>query len=316
MAINDELNPFDHIEKEIFVYEAGFIHLFEFWKPVMKEIWGLAVKVHKKRHMNRLIFGNTNSGKTSFNDFILPQLKKKLKLGNYKIIDIRVTSEMTAAGLYKKILKKLNWDYPIGRRNREDYEPYLIKACEKRKPKFIVIDEVSELYDGDFNKQVKYILKSFKNLPEITGAKVILIGTWKLLKLLDKDKETKNRYPHVQFPRFSLQGTEWKKLQQLLKTLASHIKNTVHIDTRIHEDGEAIIYLASITIGKLGAIISIFEKAVELAYYDNKGLLTLDDHIIPASQILEKQGVLYDDDYEIMREYGEPEYFIPNELVE
>ena len=302
--LNDELefesledSVVDEIWSEVEIenpkWSAPLIFAKELWKPVMKAILNIFNQPSRKRADNLCVYGNTDTGKTTCFDKIIPSFQRMKKLHGYEIVQVTCFTNMTVAGFYKAILDKINFNYRRSD-NIADLERRLTNALVEKGVKILIFDEFSNI--SFMNSQERNLfLKALRNIPTHTKIPIIVIGTQRVLDLLSEDSETNNRYEKIEFPRFSLANGKWKELQLIIATLDSYLLETTKIVSDFSTNGKLIEKLYLESKGKMGSIIKIYERVVHITI--EGGYKKLSENLLDkAIAILNKNNRLHDDE--------------------
>ena len=177
-------------------WEAPTIYTKYLWIPIMK-LFQYTVKQLRKRRANQLvIFGNTDSGKSTATDNIVRSYLHKHRLPPQKIPLVDTPTNPTSKQIIKRILAKLNT--PYGKHDSiGDLELILDKVLEKVKPLAIVLDEAGNIDDANEDEK-KRILQLFRNIPQQSTVPLILIGTRKILNVMNNESQTENRFDYAE----------------------------------------------------------------------------------------------------------------------
>ncbi|MFQ5977293.1 MAG: TniB family NTP-binding protein [Candidatus Heimdallarchaeota archaeon] len=292
--------------KRISRWKAPLIVADELWERVTEAFLDVYFQHENpvKRPVNLAVYGNTDTGKTTYFDHFIPALREEERLDRFGIIQISCYTNSTLKGLYQAMLDELDWKY--SKHDSIQYlEGLLRKAVIKRRCQLIVIDEFSQLItkttaDGEIKSQQPEarqaeILKALRNIPIQTLCPLVIIGTRDILRLLEKDSQTNNRFLKVEFPRFELGWGNWILFQKTIAALDAKLR----VDTGIISDfAQKMTILAKLyqeSKGKMGSLIKIYELAVKLALKNGKKPLN-SSLIDKAVKILNQNHLLHDDD--------------------
>ena len=264
--ISEQILSWEKISSSTTIWEAPTISIPHLWEPVMRILWRVINQAPKTRTNNLCIYGSTDCGKTTWANESLFSLNKYLNLGQFGLIKITCQTNATLKGLYEQILDELQWPYTKSD-NIQRLEKSLRPAFKERGSLLLVIDEFSQLQNIYKDQQVYEVLKALRNIPQWTKRPVLLIGTPIILDLLEKDNDTNNRFIKFEFPRFQLKEGKWRDLQEVIKTLSGYSASTIGVkisDSTI-SSGNILEYLFTRSKGKIGSLIKIYERAVEVA---------------------------------------------------
>lgn len=293
MALNSSLS-WSTISQQITAWEAPTISIPELWRPGMIQLWRIFSQQPKARPNNLCVYGNTNSGKTTWLREIIPSLKEHEKLTRFGIVEISCQTNATLKGLYEQLLDELQWPYTKSD-NIQRLEKSLRPAFKERNTKLLVIDEFSQLQNAFKDNQLYEVLKALRNIPQWTNRPIVIVGTPIILDILAKDNDTNNRFAKFEFPRFELINGKWKVLRDVLRTLDENLYQTTGIKSVIGTSikPELIEYLFSKSKGKIGSLIKIYEKAVEYSL-DSVDKNLNADHFYHAIKELDKDSRFFD----------------------
>ncbi|MFQ5979209.1 MAG: TniB family NTP-binding protein [Candidatus Heimdallarchaeota archaeon] len=284
------------VEEETPNWKAPMIYAEKLWKPVMKEFWLTYFQKRKKRADNLCVFGNTDTGKTTCFDKIIPAFKRRYALHSKEIIQITCLTNMTVSGLYREILDELKWSHRANE-NIARLESLVRDALIAKGVQLLIIDEFSNVYNNANKAERNLVLKSLRNIPTLTKCPLIIIGTRKVLKLLKEDSETNNRYEKVEFPRFELANGKWRDLQEIIATLDAHLKVTTGISSDLCKKNRSLEKLYKRSKGKMGSLVKIYERMVRIAL--GESIESLTHHLIDrAVKQLNQNNRLHDEEDE------------------
>ncbi|MFX0211822.1 MAG: TniB family NTP-binding protein [Candidatus Hodarchaeota archaeon] len=292
--MTENLTSWRSISLRTKIWEAPTISIPYLWEPPMKKLWRIINQAPKTRTINLCIYGSTDCGKTTWANESLLSLNEYLNLGQFGIIKITCQTNATLKGLYEQILDELQWPYTKSD-NIQRLEKSLRPAFKERSSLLLVIDEFSQLQNMYKDQQVYEVLKALRNIPQWTRRPILLIGTPLILDLLEKDNDTNNRFIKFEFPRFQLKDGKWKHLQKVIKTLSGYSFNTIGVkvkDSTI-SSGNILELLFTRSKGKIGALIKIYERSVEVALDSSSQIIT-DTHFHEAIQELDRDRLLFD----------------------
>jgi hypothetical protein len=325
----DDLDPLDrlaykHVRKNR--WRAPFIIPKSLYDEPMEALVDAFLRPDSVRPTNDCIYGNTDGGKTTFLKHAIPSVIKVVKMvaeeekrsgatelhdididslltcNVYSIIRIHCHTNTTLMGIEKGLLSGLNWTYLKNDRIYE-LETMLKNAVKKQKCRLFVIDEFSQLYNlyedqkkknGVTQRQAD-VLQALRNIAGITERPIIVVGVKRVLKLLNLDSESSNRFNKIEFPGFNLDNGGGVELRQFLFTLDRHLEKTTNISSDFNEDPEIIERIFLNSKGRIGAIVKIFEKTVDLALKTKMEALTKELMEEATTQLIEK-GLLMDEE--------------------
>lgn len=274
----DNFNPMLELIKEEsekrHSWQANLIILKELWRELICALVYTFNQKDTQRPWNLCIYGNSFSGKSTFINYAIDSLREHERLDRYGIIKIPSLTNPTLKGLYKDILRQLNW--PFSKQDSiQDLEVLVGDAVRKRECKLTVVDEFNQLYDDkEDGIRVAEILKALRNIPNRTLRPMILIGTTTVQALLRQDMETNSRFRKMEFPCFESSGVKWELFRETVYGLDRNLKDTAGIDSDFANRKSALKMLFNESQGKMGALVKIYEETVQIAL--SKGAKELD----------------------------------------
>ncbi|MHA2295304.1 MAG: TniB family NTP-binding protein [Candidatus Hodarchaeales archaeon] len=282
-------------------WSAPLIFVKSLWYPVMKAFLRIYDQPRRKRADNLCVYGNTDTGKSTCFDKIIPSFMRKRGLHSNEIVQITSKVNMTTGGLYRAGLNHLNYDYKE-RDNVATLEERLVNALIEKNVGIFVVDEFHMVYDNVSSR--KDVLKGLRNIPTHTMVPLVVIGTPKIKTLMELDSETNNRYEKLEFPRFELVGDKYKELQKVVGTLDADLYSSKGIKSNFATNETALVKLYKASKGKMGSLVKIYERTVNNIALEQDLKKLEPKHVDDAVNQLDKSQKL-DDDYPI-------EVVIPN----
>ena len=285
----------DEVDEEYPEWNAMLVVPKELWKIPLEWIIHILKQKDRDRPDCLGLYGNTDSGKTTFLDHCIPSLIKKYGLNmRYGIIKVSCLTNTTLKGLFQSILQELDWRFPR-HSTIQELEPLVGIASRKRNCQLIIIDEFSQLEDKVDDKRQNEVLKALRNISKQTYRPLMIVGVKKILNLLAKDSETNTRFFKVEFPRFELEEPRINYFRKTIKALDEQLLNTTGIISDFATNPYAIYRLFKVSKGKIGSFIKLYEWTVRIALKNNISELSL-QLIDKASYILEQNEILVDDE--------------------
>ncbi|MFX0172494.1 MAG: TniB family NTP-binding protein [Candidatus Hodarchaeota archaeon] len=282
--------------KKSIKWKAPMIYAIDLWEPVMDAFLDIYYQDRRNRCDNLCIYGETDTGKTTCFEILVESFKEDQNLRPDDIIEIRAAVNMTAASLYKYILIKLKWSYKSSDRI-PDLELKVANAITDKRVKLIIIDELDNVMNNPNPQEQALYLQAMRNINSQTGCPLIVLGLKRVLKFLDKDNATNNRYEKLTFPKFQLKNGKWKIFSDVIGTLDKNLEQTLGIRSNFCEKPKSIEKLYIASVGKMGSLIKIYERAVKIALGDKEKKLT-NEHIDRAVEKLNESKRLDDDEKE------------------
>jgi len=284
----------DNIDKKLPLWRSELIIPNELWYHIVKWFLETLNQKNSDRPKNLALFGNTDGGKNTFLNHIIPAVRNKYDLGTYGVVYVSALTNTTLKGLYHSILRELNWSYS---RNMsiQELEPLVGIACQKRKCQLIVIDEFSQLQNNRDEPRQREVLKALRNIPKQTYRPLVIAGVKKVVDLLEKDPETNNRFMKVEFPRFELKNGNWRVLQRVVKSLDEQVNRTTSLTSKFSMSHLRLQTLFRKSKGKMGSMIAIYERAVRIALSEEDKELQK-KHLDKAITILDDNQLLDDNE--------------------
>jgi len=285
-------------------WEADFIFLEKFWEPLMKCLLYISNQRDAQRPWNLCVYGSAFSGKTTFFNYFVDALRRLNHLDKFGIVKITCLTNATLKGIYKDILNELNW--PYSRQDSiQDLEVLVGIAVRKQGCKLIIIDEFNQLYSEEEKIRINEVLKALRNIPNRTLRPLIVVGTMKSRILIEMDSETNSRFRKEEFPSFDGKSDTDKKdgeikfelFRAAVYTLDQNLRETTGIVSNFAVNRSVLKMLLSGSKGKMGALVKIYEEAVNIAI--SKGSEELNQSFLKDAIALFNRNKLVNDEYEI-----------------
>jgi hypothetical protein len=255
--INEECEKRHH-------WEANMIILKELWRPLVDALVKTFNQGDTQRPWNLCVHGGAFTGKTTFFNYAMEALRDRERLDRYGIIKVTSLTNTTLKGLYKDILKKLNWPF-TKQDSIQDLEVLVGDAVGRRGCKLIIIDEFNQLYNRGDRIRVEEVLKALRNIPNRTLRPLVVIGTITVQSLLKQDKETNSRFRKIEFPYFESGGAKWELFREAVYALDINLKETTGIESDFASHLSVLKTLFSESQGKMGALVKIYEEIAQTA---------------------------------------------------
>jgi len=158
---------------------------------------------------------------------------------------------------------------------------------KRRQTKLLVIDEAHHILLASNRQRLECQFESLKSLAAETGATILLVGTYRLLDILDQSAQLTRRCQVVNFPRYDLRREEDRAMfQQILFHLSEKLSE--HVPTRLHDEAEYFYRKSAGCVGILKDWLArcleygLMEKAprIDAAFAErfaltNRGLMTI-----------------------------------------
>lgn len=166
---------------------------------------------------------------------------------------------------------------------RRSVEEYL----KRRQTRLLVIDEAHHILLASNRQRLECQFESLKSLAAETGATILLVGTYRLLDILEQSAQLTRRSQVVNFPRYDMRQEEDRAMfQQILSHLSEKLSE--HVPARLHEEAEYFYRKSAGCVGilkdwlarcleyalmeKASRIDSVFAERFALT---NRGLITI-----------------------------------------
>lgn len=144
---------------------------------------------------------------------------------------------------------------------RRSVENYLIL----RETRLLIIDEAQHILLGGNDHRLECQFETLKSLANETGVTILLVGTYRLLDILDQSGQLTRRSQVVNFPRYDKRRKEDREnFKKVLRYLEQ--KMSVHVSTKLSEDA-AYFYRKS--AGCVGILKDWLNQCLEYALKEN-----------------------------------------------
>lgn len=158
---------------------------------------------------------------------------------------------------------------------------------KRRQTKLLVIDEAHHILLASNRQRLECQFELLKSLAAETGATILLVGTYRLLDILDQSAQLTRRCQIVHFPRYDMRREEDRiEFQKTLRYLSEKLSE--HVPTRLYDEAE---YFYRKSVGCIGILkdwlgrcleYALMEKAprIDAAFAErfaltNRGLMTI-----------------------------------------
>lgn len=144
---------------------------------------------------------------------------------------------------------------------RRSMEEYL----RLRKTKFLIIDEAHHIFLTGNKQKMECQFESLKSLTIETGVTILLVGTYRLLDILDQSGQLTRRSQVVNFPRYDMRKSEdLKNFRKVLGYLEQRL--SLHIPTRLDNHAE---YFYKKSAGCVGILKDWLCRCLEYALLES-----------------------------------------------
>ncbi len=144
---------------------------------------------------------------------------------------------------------------------RRSVEEYL----RLRKTKLLVIDEAQHMLLVNNQKRLECQFESLKSLTIETGVTILLIGTYRLLDILDQSGQLTRRSQVVNFPRYDMrQSSDRENFRKILGYLEH--KMSIYVPTKLDVNAD---YFYQKSAGCVGILKDWLGRCLEYAIQEN-----------------------------------------------
>jgi energy-coupling factor transporter ATP-binding protein EcfA2 len=148
---------------------------------------------------------------------------------------------------------------------RRSMEEYL----RLRKTKLLIIDEAQHMLLVGNKQRLECQFESLKSLTIETGVTILLVGTYKLLDILDQSGQLTRRSQVVNFPRYDMRkGDDRDNFRKVLGYLEQ--KLSVHVKTQLDVNAD---YFYQKSAGCVGILKDWLVRCLEYALQENVALI-------------------------------------------
>lgn len=145
----------------------------------------------------------------------------------------------------------------VGDALRRSVEEHL----KRRQTRLLVIDEAQHILLASKPQRLECQFESLKSLAGETGATILLVGTYRLLDILDQSAQLTRRCQVVNFPRYDMRREEDRAMfQQILFHLSEKLSE--HVPTQLDVDAE---YFYRKSAGCVGILKDWLARCLEYA---------------------------------------------------
>ncbi len=153
-------------------------------------------------------------------------------------------------------------DAPALRRSMEEY-------LRLRKTRLLIIDEAQHMLLVGNKQRLECLFESLKSLTIETGVTILLVGTYKLLDILDQSGQLTRRSQVVNFPRYDMrQRDDRENFRKVLGFLER--KLSMHIPTRLDVQAD---YFYQKSAGCVGILKDWLGRCLEYALQENVSII-------------------------------------------
>lgn len=136
---------------------------------------------------------------------------------------------------------------------------------KRRRVRLLVIDEAQHLLLTTNAHRLECQFESLKFLAAETGTTILLVGTYRLLGILDQSAQLTRRSLVVNFPRYDMRNNEDREsFRQILEHLS--VRLSAHVPTDLTEDIE---YYYRKSAGCVGILKDWLGRCLEYAMTEN-----------------------------------------------
>jgi energy-coupling factor transporter ATP-binding protein EcfA2 len=144
---------------------------------------------------------------------------------------------------------------------RRSMEEYL----RLRKTKLLIIDEAQHILLAGNKQRLECQFESLKSLTIETGVTILLVGTYRLLDILDQSGQLTRRSQVVNFPRYDMRKKADRENFRKILGYLEH-KLSTHIPTRLDENAD---YFYQKSAGCVGILKDWLCRSLEYALQEN-----------------------------------------------
>jgi hypothetical protein len=148
------------------------------------------------------------------------------------------------------------------RRSTEEY-------VRRRKTKVMIIDEAHHMMLVGNRQRLECLFESLKSLTIETGITIILVGTYKLLEILEQSGQLTRRSQVINFPRYDMRNSEDREnFRKVLGFLEQ--KMSMHVPTRLDVQAD---YFYQNSAGCVGILKDWLGRCLEYALQENVSII-------------------------------------------
>lgn len=154
-----------------------------------------------------------------------------------------------------------------------------------RKTRLLVIDEAQHLLLVGGKQRLECQFECLKSLTIETGVTILLIGTYRLLDILEQSGQLTRRSQVVNYPRYDLRsGEDRKNFRKILKFFEERLSK--HVPTRLDGDAE---YFYQKSAGCVGILKDWLARCLEYALREGAPLI---DAVFAERFALKNRGLM------------------------
>lgn len=132
---------------------------------------------------------------------------------------------------------------------------------KERKTRLLVIDEAQHILLASNPQRLECQFESLKSLAAETGCIILLVGTYRLLDILDQSAQLTRRCQVVNFPRYDMRRSDHREEFQKILTHFSE-KLSQHVPTQLEEESK---YFYNKSAGCVGILKDWLGRCLEYA---------------------------------------------------
>ena len=138
-----------------------------------------------------------------------------------------------------------------------------------RKSRVMIIDEAHHMMLVGNRQRLECMFESLKSLTIETGMTILLVGTYKLLEILEQSGQLTRRSQVVNFPRYDMRNSKDREnFRKVLRFLEQ--KLSAYVLTRLDEQAD---YFYQKSAGCIGILKDWLERCLEYALQENVSVI-------------------------------------------
>lgn len=159
---------------------------------------------------------------------------------------------------------------PAPKLPRQELRRAMVAGLQRRRVKVLIYDEAQHFQRITLAQHFQNQMDNLKWLAEVTGTTIVLMGTYDLLKLVDKSGQLARRSTCIHFSRYHADDAqEWREFCTTVKSFQVHIP--LAETPKLVECAE---YLYDRTFGCIGLLKEWLSQALALALDEEATTLT------------------------------------------
>lgn len=164
---------------------------------------------------------------------------------------------------------------------RRSVENYL----RLRRTRLLIIDEAHHILLGGNGHRLECQFESLKSLANETGVTILLVGTYRLLDILDQSGQLTRRSQVVNYPRYDMRR---KEDRESFKKVLGHLEKqmSVFVPTKLSEEAE---YFYNKSAGCVGILKDWLNRCLEYALQEKVALI---DAVFADRLALKNRGLM------------------------